>query len=41
MSTNSFLMVLSIVLVAVIIATVLWAFIVAPFWVPWHSGQQR
>jgi hypothetical protein len=37
---NTFWTVVSIVLVVAIVAVTFWTFIVAPFWVPRHSGQQ-
>jgi hypothetical protein len=37
MSTNTALTIVSIVVVVAVVAAALWAFVVAPFWVPWHS----
>jgi hypothetical protein len=39
MSTNTALTVVAIVVVVAVVATALWAFVVAPFWVPWHSHR--
>jgi hypothetical protein len=36
---NTVLTVVSIVVVVAIVAAALWAFVVAPFWVPRHSGR--
>ncbi len=36
MSTNTALTVVAIVVVVAVVAAALWAFVVAPFWVPWH-----
>ena len=37
---NTLWTVITIVAVVAILAAVLWAFVVAPFWVPGHSGKQ-
>jgi hypothetical protein len=39
MSTNTILTIVAIVIVVAVVATALWAFVVAPFWVPWHSHR--
>jgi hypothetical protein len=31
--------VITIASVVAILATVLWAFVFEPFWVPWHTGK--
>ncbi len=41
MSTNTALLILSIAVVVFVLAAALWAFVIAPFWVPWHSGHQH
>jgi hypothetical protein len=41
MSTNTALTILAIVVVVFVLAAALWAFVVAPFWVPWHSEHHQ
>jgi hypothetical protein len=36
MGTNTALTIVAILVVVVVMAAALWAFVVAPFWVPWH-----
>jgi hypothetical protein len=39
MSTNTALLIVSIAVVVFVLAAALWAFVVAPLWVPGHSGR--
>ena len=41
MSTNTALTIVSIVVVVFVVAAALWAFVLAPFWVPWHSERHQ
>jgi hypothetical protein len=40
MTTNTALTILAIILVVFTVATMLWALVIAPFWVPWHSHRR-
>ena len=39
MATNTALLIVSIVLVVIVLAVAAWAFVIAPFWVPWHQPK--
>jgi len=41
MGTNTALTVLVYLIVIVVLGTALWAFVIAPFWVPWHHHHER
>jgi hypothetical protein len=41
MSTNTAFLIVSIVVVVAVLAVAAWAFVVGPFWVPWHSRHQH
>jgi len=38
---GTFFTVLVTLVVVAVVALVLWVFVVAPFWVPWHSHSHR